>query len=154
KHAEYVNVPKKLVVKIPDNVSDEKAALTVNGSIGLQGIRLCNPTIGETLVRTGLGWSGLLTAQMLTANGRKVIGIDIDGEKCKLAEKYGVKTINPSDGQDPVKSVLETTHGIGADGVIITASAKTNDIIAQAAQMSRKRGRIVLVGVVGLDISR
>jgi len=152
-HAEFVSVPKNLAVKIPDNVSDEEAAFTVIGSIGLQGIRLCKPTFGETIVVTGLGLIGLLTSQMLLANGCHVIGIDIDPDKCALANKFGVKTINPVDN-DPVRVVEELTGGIGADGVIITASAKTNDIISQAARMSRKRGRIVLVGVVGLDISR
>jgi len=153
-HAEYVCVPKNLVARIPDNVSSEEAAFTVIGSIGLQGIRLVNPTFGETVVVTGLGLIGLLTAQMLLANGCRVVGIDIDEAKCKLAESWGVHTLNPLQGADPVKNVLEITQGVGADAVLITASAKSNDIIAQAAQMSRKRGRIVLVGVIGLDISR
>lgn len=153
-HAEYVSIPKNLVAKIPGNISDEEAAFTVIGSIGLQGIRLCTPTFGETIVVIGLGLIGLLNAQMLLANGCKVIGIDIDTEKCNLAAKWGVRTINSATGSDPVKAVMELTDGIGADGVIITASAKNNDIISQAAQMSRKRGRIVLVGVIGLNISR
>lgn len=153
-HAEVVNIPKNLVAKVPENVTDEEAAFTVIGSIGLQGIRLCNPTFGETIVVTGLGLIGLLTAQMLLANGCRVIGIDIDADKCALAKKWGVIPINPAAGDEPVKAVLEATNGIGADGVIITASAKNNLIISQAAQMSRKRGRIVLVGVIGLDISR
>ena len=153
-HAEYVCIPQNLVVRIPDNVSLEEAAFTVIGSIGLQGIRLCDPGFGETIVVTGLGLIGLLTAQMLLANGCKVVGIDLDANKCSLAERWGVITINPSQGSDPVKSVLDYTGGIGADGVIITASAKNNDIISQAAQMSRKRGRIILVGVIGLKISR
>ncbi len=153
-HAEYVCVPKNLVARIPDNVTSEEAAFTVIGSIGLQGIRLVNPTFGETVVVTGLGLIGLLTAQMLLANGCSVIGIDIDDAKCKLAESWGVRALNPLQGADVVKSVLNATHGVGCDAVIITASAKSNEIISQAAQMSRKRGRIVLVGVIGLDISR
>ena len=153
-HAEYICVPQNLVVKIPDGISSEEATFTVIGAIGLQGIRLCNPTLGEAIVVTGLGLIGLLIAQMLLANGCKVIGIDIDQDKCNLAEKWGVRTINPTTGTDPVKSVVDITGGIGADGVIITASAKNNEIISQAARMSRKRGRIILVGVIGLDISR
>lgn len=153
-HAEFVNVPKNLVAKIPDNVSDEEASFTVIGSIGLQGIRLCNPTIGETIVVTGLGLIGLVTAQLLRANGCKVIGIDFDQSKLDMAKKWGIETVNPAKGDDPVKTVLDLTNNVGADGVIITASAKTNDVIAQAAQMSRKRGRIILVGVIGLNISR
>jgi predicted dehydrogenase/threonine dehydrogenase-like Zn-dependent dehydrogenase len=153
-HAEYVCIPQNLVAKIPGNVSLEEATFTVVGSIGLQGIRLCSPTFGETIVVIGLGLIGLLTAQLLAANGCRVIGIDIEKEKCLLAEKWGVITVNPSDGTDPVKAVLDSTNGIGADGVIITASAKNNDIISQSAQMSRKRGRIILIGVIGLNINR
>jgi predicted dehydrogenase/threonine dehydrogenase-like Zn-dependent dehydrogenase len=153
-HAEYVCIPQNLVAKIPENVSLEEATFTVVGSIGLQGIRLCAPTFGETIVVIGLGLIGLLTAQLLVANGCRVIGIDIEKEKCSLAEKWGVLTVNPADGTDSVKAVLDVTNGIGADGVIITASAKNNDIISQSAQMSRKRGRIILIGVIGLNINR
>lgn len=153
-HAEFVSIPKNLVAAIPDNVTDEQAAFTVIGSIGLQGIRLCEPTIGETIVVTGLGLIGLITAQLLKANGCNVIGIDFDPSKLDLAKKWGITTINPAQGEDPVKTVMQLTDHVGADGVIITASTKTNDVISQAAQMSRQRGRIILVGVIGLDISR
>lgn len=152
-HAEFVCVPKNLVAHIPDNVSDEEAAFTVIGSIGLQGIRLLNPTLGETVVVVGLGLIGLITAQLLAANGCRVIGTDIDPAKLAMAESWGIIPFNPMRG-DVVKFVEDITDGVGADGVIITASAKNNDIISQAARMSRKRGRIILVGVVGLDISR
>jgi len=153
-HAEFVCVPHNLVAHIPDTVSDEEAAFTVIGSIGLQGIRLCRPTLGETIVVFGLGLIGLITAELLVANGCKVIGIDLDELKVALAKSKGIDAINPAKGTDTVKYIAEQTHQVGADGVIITASAKTNEIISQAAQMSRKRGRIILVGVVGLDISR
>ena len=153
-HAEFVCVPKNLVAQIPDNVTDEEAAFTVIGSIGLQGIRLCNPQLGETIVVTGLGLIGLITAELLIANGCRVIGIDPDPQKIAIAAKKGIITINPAETQDPVKQVNEITGQIGADAVIITASAKTDQIIAQAAQMSRKRGRIILIGVIGLNISR
>nr|WP_298994225.1 bi-domain-containing oxidoreductase [uncultured Polaribacter sp.] len=153
-HAEFVSIPENLVAHIPDNISDEEAAFTVIGSIGLQGIRLVNPTMGETVVVIGLGLIGLLTAEMLVANGCKVIGYDLDDAKVEIAKSKGVLAFNPLKGNDPVKFVQENTNGIGADAVLITASAKTNEIISQAAKMSRKRGRIVLVGVIGLDISR
>ncbi len=153
-HAEFVSVPKNLAARIPDSVSDEEAAFTVIGSIGLQGIRLCNPTLGETIVVVGLGLIGLLTAELLVANGCRVVGIDLDPSKIEIARQKGIDAINPKAGTDVVNYVQSVTDGIGADGVIITASAKNNDIIAQAAHMSRKRGRIVLVGVIGLDISR
>ena len=153
-HAEFVSVPQNLVIHIPENVSYEEATFTVLGSIGLQGIRLIKPTIGETVVVIGLGLIGLLTAEMLISNGCKVIGYDLDDSKVKIAKSKGVIAFNPLSGNDPVKFVKEFTNKIGSDAVLITASAKSNDIISQAAQMSRKRGRIVLVGVIGLDISR
>lgn len=152
-HAEFVCIPKNLVAHIPDNVTNEQAAFTVVGSIGLQGIRLLKPTLGETVVVTGLGLIGLLTAQLLLANGCRVIGIDIDQSKLELARQWGIIPVNPKQS-DVVKEVLDLTDGVGADGVIITASAKTDEIISQAAKMSRKRGRIILVGVIGLNLSR
>ena len=153
-HAEFVSVPQNLVAHVPDNISDEEAVFTVIGSIGLQGIRLLNPTMGETVVVIGLGLIGLLSAEMLVANGCKVIGYDLDDSKVEIANSKGITAFNPLKGNDPIKFVHNETNNIGADAVLITASAKTNDIISQAAQMSRKRGRIVLVGVIGLDISR
>lgn len=153
-HAEYVCVPKNLVAKIPDNVTDEEAVFTVIGAIGLQGIRLLNPTFGETIVVVGLGLIGLVTAELLLANGCNVIGFDFDARKVALAKEKGIVAINPLEGTDQVKFVENYTNGVGADGVLITASSKSNEIISQSAQMCRKKGRIVLIGVVGLDISR
>jgi len=153
-HAEYVCVPKNLCAHIPDNVSDEEAAFTVIGAIGLQGLRLCDPQLGETIVVIGLGLIGLITAELLVANGCRVIGIDLDANKVAIAKKKGIIAINPTEGGDVVKQVSSLTDHAGADGVIITASAKTDELIAQAAKMSRKRGRIILVGVIGLNISR
>lgn len=153
-HAEIVSVPKNLTAPIPDGVTDDEAAFTVIGAIALQGIRLCNPTFGETIVVTGLGLIGLITAQLLQANGCRVIGVDFDENKCKLAQKLGIEVVQIQPGEDPVKRITALTSGTGADGVIITASAKSNEVIAQSAKMSRKRGRIILVGVVGLEISR
>ena len=153
-HAEYVLVPKNLVAKIPDNVTDEEAAFTVIAAIGLQGIRLLQPTFGETIVVVGLGLIGLITAELLLANGCNVIGFDFDSEKIRIAKEKGIVAVNPAEGTDQVKFVESYTNGVGADGVIITASNKSNEIISQSANMCRKRGRIILVGVIGLDISR
>lgn len=153
-HAEVVCVPKNLVAKIPDAVTYEQASFTVIGSIGLQGIRLLQPGFGETVVVVGLGLIGLITAELLVANGCEVIGFDFDAAKVALAASKGVKAYNVSDGSDPVAIAKSLTNGIGVDGVIITASTKSDEVIAQAAQMSRKRGRIILVGVIGLDIKR
>lgn len=153
-HAEYVCVPKNLVAKIPDNVTDEEATFTVIGSIGLQGIRLLNPQLGECVVVIGLGLIGLVAAELLRANGCKVIGIDFDQQKVDIAKGKGIYAINPKSGIDPVKYVEEMTGGVGADGVLITASAKGDEVIHQACLMSRKRGRVVLVGVIGLNMRR
>ena len=153
-HAEYVNIPKNLVAKIPDNVSDDEATFTVIGAIGLQGIRLLNPTFGETIVVVGLGLIGLVTAELLMSNGCNVIGFDYDPQKVKIAKDKGIIAINPGEGTDQVKFAMSYTNGVGVDGVIITASNKSNEIISQSANMCRMRGRIVLVGVIGLDISR
>lgn len=152
-HAEIVCVPKNLCALIPSNVSYEEAAFTVIGAIGLQGIRLVNPTLGETVVVIGLGLIGLITAELLVSNGCKVIGFDFDQQKIDIANSKGISAFNAKN-INVVKLVEEQTSGIGCDAVLITASAKTNDVISQAAQMSRKRGRIVLIGVVGLDIQR
>lgn len=153
-HAEYVLIPEKLVAKIPDNVSDEQAAFTVLGSIGLQGIRLLKPTFGETFVVYGLGLIGLLSLQLLKANGCNIIGIDIAEDKLKLAESFGAVALDAKSGVDLPGRIMRETDGYGADGVLITASSKDNEIISQSAKMCRKRGRIVLVGVTGLNISR
>ena len=153
-HAKYVSVPNNLVAKIPEVVSDEQAAFTVIGSIGLQGIRLVNPTLGETVVVVGLGLIGLITAQLLKANGCNVIGFDFDQSKVDLANSYGVDAVNPGKGVKQIEYVADKTNQVGCDAVIITASNPSNEIISQSAQMSRKRGRIVLVGVIGLDIKR
>ena len=153
-HAEFVSVPKNLVVKIPENVSDEEATFTVIGSIGLQGIRLAKPTFGETIVVVGLGLIGLISAQLLKANGCNVIGFDFDQNKVDLAKTFGIDAINPANSVKQVEYVLEKTLNVGCDAVIITASNKDNEIISQSANMCRKRGRIVLVGVIGLNIKR
>lgn len=153
-HAEFVCIPQNLASRIPDNVSDEQASFTVIGAIALQGIRLINPTMGETVVVVGLGLIGLMAAQLLKANGCQVIAYDLDHAKISIAKSMGIDAFNSGDGIDPVKSVNSKTGGIGADAVVITASDKGNVIISQSARMSRKRGRMVLVGVIGLDISR
>ena len=153
-HAEVVRIPKNLCVKIPDSVDDESAAFTVLGAVGLQGIRLAQPTIGECFVVTGLGLVGLMCVQILRANGCRVLGIDFDSKKCELARKFGAETVNLSKDEDPIIFARSFSRQRGVDGVIITASTQSNDPIHQAAEMCRKRGRIILVGVVGLKLRR
>ncbi|HPF69252.1 MAG TPA: bi-domain-containing oxidoreductase [Candidatus Krumholzibacteria bacterium] len=153
-HADVVRVPVNLCARIPDGVDDETAAFTVVASIGLQGLRLAAPTLGERFVVTGAGLIGLLTVQMLRANGCRVLAIDLDERKLALARGFGAETCNPARGEDPVAAGLAFSGGAGVDGVIITASTKSSDPVTQAARMSRKRGRIVLVGVTGLELNR
>jgi len=154
KHAEVVAVPKNLCATVPNNVSDDEAAFTVLAAIALQGIRLVKPTLGETIVVTGLGLIGLITVQLLRANGCRVLGIDIDPEKLLMAENFGAETVDLSKGQDPVEIAKAFSRGRGVDAVLITASTKSSEPVHQAALMCRKRGRIVLVGVTGLELSR
>jgi len=153
-HAEVVRVPKNLCVKIPDDVDDESASFTVLGAIGLQGIRLIKPTIGECFVVTGLGLIGLLCVQMLRANGCRVLGIDFDSNKCELARKFGAETVDLSKEENPVIVAQGFSRGRGVDGVLITAATQSDGVMHQAAEMCRKRARIVLVGVVGLNLRR
>lgn len=153
-HAEVVRVPKNLVVEIPEEVDDESASFTVLGAIALQGIRLINPTIGEKVVVTGLGLIGLIAVQILKANGCNVLGIDYDSQKCELAKRFGAQVVNLSKGEDPLTASNSFSRNRGVDAVLITASSRSNDIMSQAATMCRKRGRIVLVGVVGLELNR
>lgn len=154
KHAEYVAVPKNLCAKIPDGVSFEAASFTVLGAIGLQGIRLIQPTLGECIVVTGLGLIGLMTVQMLRAQGCRVLGIDFDESRLALARQFGAETVNPGAGEDVLDAAQAFSRGRGVDGVIITASTDSDEPMRQAANMCRQRGRIVLVGVVGLQLSR
>ncbi|MEE9375492.1 MAG: bi-domain-containing oxidoreductase [Rhizobiaceae bacterium] len=153
-HASVVRVPKNLCAKIPESVSDETASFTVVTSIGLQGIRLAQPTLGECFVVTGVGLIGLMTVQLLIAQGCRVLALDFDDSKLKLAESFGAETLNPSKGADPVQAAIAFSRGVGVDGVIITASSKSNEPIKQSAQMCRVRGRVVLIGVVGLNLDR
>ncbi|WP_028226474.1 bi-domain-containing oxidoreductase [Paraburkholderia ferrariae] len=152
KHAEYVTVGENLCVRIPDNVPDEDATFAIPAAIGLQGVRLAAPTLGETFVVIGLGLIGLLTVQILIANGCRVIGIDRDPSRAALAATFGATTV-PADA-DVVMDIIARTGGIGVDGVLICASTSSDEPVAQAAKMSRPRGRIVLVGVAGLALSR
>jgi predicted dehydrogenase len=154
KHAEVVCVPRNLCAKVPEGVSDEEAAFTVMGAIALQGVRLAQPTLGEAVVVTGLGLIGLVAVQLLKANGCRVLGIDLDPKKCQLARAFGAETVDLSKGEDPMAAALTFSRGRGVDAVLITASTKSNEPVHQAALMCRRRGRIVLVGVVGLELSR
>jgi len=154
KHAEVVCVPKNLCAKVPDAVSDDEAAFAVIGAIALQGIRLVQPTLGEAVVVTGLGLVGLVTVQLLRAHGCRVLGLDLDPRRLALARQFGADVVDLSASEDPVAAASSFSRGRGVDAVIITASTRSNEPVHQAALMCRKRGRIVLVGITGLELSR
>ena len=154
KHAEVVSVPVNLCARVPESVSDEEASFTVLAAIALQGIRLVQPTLGETVVVTGLGLVGLLTVQLLRAHGCRVLGLDFDRKKLDLARQFGAEVVDLAARQDPVKAAELYSRGRGVDAVIVTAATKSSEPMHQAALMCRKRGRIVLVGVAGLELSR
>ena len=153
-HAEVVMVPHTLTAAIPDSVDDETASFTVLGAIGLQGIRLAQPTIGESVVVIGLGLIGLMTVQMLVAQGCRVLGIDLNPARCEMARGFGAQALAVAEGTNVVAAATNWSRGRGVDAVLLTVSTSANGPVSQAAQMCRKRGRIVLVGVTGLELSR
>ncbi len=153
-HAEIVAVPRNLTVAIPEGLDFASASTVTLGAIALQGVRRANPTLGETFVVIGLGIIGQLTAQLLKANGCRVIGSDLDEARVKLAEGLGLD-VGLLPGADALEqSVARLTDGIGADGVIITAATPSDAVISTAFKMCRKKGRVVVIGEVGLNLHR
>lgn len=153
-HAEYVSVPVNLAVRIPDSVDSKYASTVTLGAIAMQGVRRSTPTLGETIVVVGLGVLGQITAQILSANGCRVIGIDLSKDRIESALSNGIDI-----GIDPgidnyVDSVKKFTDGLGADAVIITAATESSQVISDAMRACRKKGRVVLVGDVGLNLNR
>ena len=153
-HADMVCVGHRLCTRIPDAVNDDAAVFAVPGAIALQGIRLLSPTLGESVVVMGLGLIGLLTVQLLRANGCRVLGIDMNLQRCQMAESFGASAIQITGQTDLISDAFHFSNSRGIDGVLITAATQSNDPIDHAAKMCRKKGRIVLVGVSGLNIDR
>ncbi len=153
-HAERVSVPWTMCARVPDAVTDEAAAFAVLGAVAVQGLRLAAPTLGESFVVTGLGLIGLLAAQLLRANGCRVMGIDTDPVKTAVARRFGVSTVDLARGEDALAAAEHFSRGRGVDGVLITTATQSTEPVTQAARMLRKRGRIVLVGVAGLEFDR
>lgn len=151
-HAELVSVPQTLCARVPIGVPAEEAAFATLGAVALQGIRLAAPDLGETFVVTGLGLIGLMAVQLLRAGGCSVIGVDPNPDRLALAERFGAQVIRSDGGV--VEAAFQISRGRGVDGVIVAASTTSSDPIQQAAHMCRKRGRIVLVGLTGLELQR
>jgi len=151
-HAELASVPANLVVAVPEGVSPSDAAFATIGSVALQGVRLADPTLGERFVVVGLGLVGLIAVQLLQAHGCSVLGIDPDSDRRQRAKGYGATVVDSS--ADVLGAAEAFSAGRGVDGVLVCASTKSSDPMHQAAQMCRQRGRIVLVGVTGLELQR
>ena len=152
-HAEVLSVPKNLCVHLPANVGFDDGAFGTLGAIALQGVRLTEPTLGESIVVIGLGLVGQLTVQLLKANGCRVFGIDLDPQRMKLAVDSGADAAAVS--SDDIAGRIDTwTRGRGADAVLITAATDSNQPVELAAKISRVKGRVVIVGMTGLDIPR
>lgn len=152
-HAEIINVPRNLLVKIPENLDFSEASTVTLGAIALQGIRRANPTLGEIFLVSGLGILGQLAAQMLRANGCRVIGFDPDKTRVDLAKSLGME-FGLCEEEDLIEKVFRVTNGYGADGVIITAATESDEPVSQAFRSCRKKGRVILVGDVGLNLKR
>ena len=151
-HSEFNYIPQNLFVRVPDEVSDEEAAYTTVGSIALQGIRQLNPTLGEKIAVIGSGLIGLITVQLLKANGCEVLAVDIDQTKLNLAEQLGA---DKSCLSEDINFAAESfSNGYGVDGVIITASSKSKQIVANAGEICRMKGRVIMVGFTPIDIPR
>ena len=150
-HAEFVAVPKNLVVKIPENLDFQTASSVTLGSIALQGLRRADIKLGENIAVIGLGLLGQILTQLLKANGARVIGFDIDDKKINLAKKLEICQAYNSLKTNVLEKVLNFTEQKGVDATIITASARqNNEIIQQAMEITRKKGKVVVVGDVGL----
>jgi polar amino acid transport system substrate-binding protein len=152
-HAEVLSVPQNLCVHLPESVSFDAGAFGTLGAIALQGVRLAQPTLGESIVVIGLGLIGQLTVQLLKANGCQVFGLDLDPERVKLALELGADAGSVAN-EETAKVVERWTRGRGADAVLITAATDSNQPVELAAQISRMKGRVVIVGMTGLDIPR
>lgn len=153
-HAEFIAVPRNLLVKVPESLSLEFASTVTLGSIALQGVRRADPMLGETVAVIGLGILGQLTVQMLKANGCGVIGIDIDQRRIDQAVSLGMDRALHAGNDSVVDEVIRFSGGYGADAVIIAASSPESGIMDQAMDMCRKKGRVVIVGDVGLHLKR
>jgi predicted dehydrogenase/threonine dehydrogenase-like Zn-dependent dehydrogenase len=153
-HAELITVPENLAVIVPSEVESSHASTVTLGAIALQGVRRANPTLGETFAVIGLGILGQYTTQLLKANGCHVIGLDLEEERVDLALSLGMEKGVYSSGSEAIQTIHQLTDRVGVDGVIITASSNSDEIVSSAFQMCRKKGRVVLVGDVGLNLKR
>lgn len=150
-HAEIVSVSKNLIARVPGGVSLEAAAYAPIGAIALEGVRLARVSLGERVLVIGLGLIGQLAVGLLKAQGCRVFGTDLDPAKLRLATEFGADQVAQGSPRD---SVMSFSDSFGVDSVLITAATNSNEPIEFAAEVCRPKGRIVLVGVAGLNIPR
>ena len=153
-HSEVVSIPQNLVAKIPDNVSFEEASFTTLGAIALQGVRQANPKLGENVCVIGLGLLGQITCQLLKANGCNVFGIDLSKDLVRISAENGAEKAMLRNDDNLISAIDNFTNGYGFDSVIITAAAPTNDPIELSAEITKKKGKVIVVGAVKMDIPR
>lgn len=153
-HAEFVCVPRNLAVTVPDSVTDPHAATVALGAIAIQGVRRAEPTLGETFVVIGLGIIGQLTARVLKASGVRSIGGDLDARRLEIARASGLDLVLDASGDAFEQQVARLTGGVGADAVIVTAATASEELLGEAFRMCRRKGRVVLVGDVPIQIER
>ena len=152
-HAELLSVPKNLCVRLPEGVDFEAGAFATLGAIALQGVRLAEPTLGESVAVVGLGLIGQLAAQLLKANGCRVFGVDLDPARVELAKALGADD-GRATGAGLKEAVLKWSRGRGADAVLLTAATQSDEPVELAGEISRLRGRVVAVGLVGMNVPR
>lgn len=150
-HAGVVSVPRNLCAVVPGGVGFEEAAFAVLGSIALHGIRLAQTGLGETVFVIGLGLVGQIAVALAAAAGCRVIGTDLDAARCELALRMGAVVADVGLEADRVRAL---TSGLGADAVLIAAGTPSDEPIALAGEVVRKKGRVVVVGAVGMNIPR
>jgi predicted dehydrogenase/threonine dehydrogenase-like Zn-dependent dehydrogenase len=153
-HAEIVLVPRNLAAKVPVGCDLKEAASMTLGAIAMQGVRRVDPRLGEIVAVTGLGLLGLLTVQLLKAAGCRVIGLDMDVRRVAMARQLGADYAFVSSDVDVLVEVRHKTDGHGVDATVITAASQSDAIVQQAMEITRKKGRVVIVGAVGLGLSR
>jgi predicted dehydrogenase/threonine dehydrogenase-like Zn-dependent dehydrogenase len=152
-HADFVSVKRNLVCRMPEGCSLEDAATATVGAIALQGVRRANLALGEVACVIGLGLIGLITVQLLRANGCRVIGHDLDAERCKRATALGALGAD-TDFKRVQRFVGDITGDHGVDATLITAATKSNEPINNAMELTRRRGKVVIVGDIGMKVER
>lgn len=154
-HAEFVDVPRNLVMRMPEGLGFKEASTVALGGIAMQGVRRAQVQLGEFVVIFGTGILGLLSLQTVMGSGARVIAVDIDRKRLDMAKSMGAELcFNSLEEKHYIKSVLHSTNGHGADVVLFCAATNNSQALSDAFTMTRKKGRVVMVGVWGRELKR